>query len=757
MGVVQAGPYGPWENDNAPFGTNGNVIANWSFELPGTVKIQSGFDTVPYWFSSNPTPPTPSDTGVQGGNPPNAPEASYDGLWDAWLKESDGYHCRQTTSHVIQQGDCFLVSIASKNEFVYTTGWAFTNAYLTVVLYYGGTPDVVSGNANVTLGTEGTPFFTNTFLIPPGTGSHTTQLDYTNYFFGVVTNEVPAAAIGQPIGIDIWQSTTNYNPNADAAQAWLDFDGVVVIPTNGIPPIAAPVILTPTNSVWGGDTMTFTENAFGSTPLIYQWQTDGGSGGALNNLGSPTTSGTLVVTASTTPGTYKYQVIITNNSGSCTSSVVSYVVRGLAAPAITQDTGTADFGPNTNLFAFIGGNVNLYASSDGAPIITNQWSINTGGGYVTIAGATNFLRVLTNVQSSSVGYYRFGATNAYGWSNSTPTHLTTLADPAAPSGNGVTNMYAYCIYTNHPWAYWRFEETNDTLMQSMQAYDYSGHNFDATYGNYDNTGNGGCLDGGGSAGNGQYGPGHPDSLYDGYYAGFPRNNGCATMGKSVNNGYLTVPPLNLNTNTVTFTMWIYINPVNNLITPYTGLFMNRNGSDAAGIGFGGNSTTNDYGITGVSIAELGYTWNQNSSATYGWHSGLYPALNTWNFVACTITPSNTTMYLYFIGQNANLSAQTNLFKATQVISNSPEAFNGGTTWIGSDNWNNANTFDGYIDEVAVFTNALSEAQIQNLFLRVLGLTTGIPPVFSVEPANTTLFQNQTLQMVSLASGVPMVV
>ena len=34
-------------------------------------------------------------------------------------------------------------------------------------------------------------------------------------------------------------------------------------------------------------------------------------------------------------------------------------------------------------------------------------------------------------------------------------------------------------------------------------------------------------------------------------------------------------------------MWIYIDPNNNIITPYTGLLMNRNGYDAAGIGFGG--------------------------------------------------------------------------------------------------------------------------------------------------------------------------
>ena len=747
--LAQAQPYwqtNGWPNDNAPFGTNGNVIENWSFELPPNTDISTGFDTVPYWFSS-PHQTFSSTSGMDS----TGGEAPPDGLGTCWETCSDLCHVRQTTSHIIQQGDCFLFGMWIKNEWVYTAGWIHTDAYMTVVLYYGGTTDVVVNGANQTIGTLGTPFFTNTFVIHPAPNpSHTIQSDWTNYFFGVITNWIPANAIGQPIGIDFWDSTTNYNPNDDPFQTWLNFDGVILIPTNGIPPIAAPVVLTPTNSVWGGDTLTFTESCFGSLPMYYQWQTDGGSGGALNDIDGATLTN-LVVTASTTPGTYKYQVIMTNNNGSVTSAVVSYVVRGLAAPAITQDTGTAEFGPITNLFAFIGGNVDLYAASDGAPTITNQWDINTGSGYVAIAGATNYLRMLTNVQTSADGYYLLGATNAIGSSNSTPAYLTALAVPAAPSSNGTTNMYAYCVYTNHPWAYWRFEETTNTLTNSMQAYDYSGHNFDATYGNSDGvSGSGaGCKDGGLSLAAGIYGPGHGDNL-----SGFPTRNGCATLANGKNNGCLTAPPLNLNTNTVTFTMWIYINPNDNLITAYTGLLMNRNGSDAAGIGFGGNVTTNDYGVTGVSIAELGYTWNSNSASTYGWHSGLYPAVSTWNFVACTMTPSSTTMYLYFVGQDAQLNTVTNLFKAVNNVTNAVEAFSGGRTWIGSDNWNNGNTFDGYIDEVAVFTNALTEAQIQDLYLRSLGLVTGIAPAFTAQPTNETIFQNQMITMTATASGVP---
>ena len=140
--------------------------------------------------------------------------------------------------------------------------------------------------------------------------------------------------------------------------------------------------------------------------------------------------------------------------------------------------------------------------------------------------------------------------------------------------------------TNQPWAYWRFEETNDTIHSSMQAYDYSGHNFDATYGNSDGTLNSGCLDGGGSIAAGgtygsQYGPKPAANLPE-----FNANNGCATnvqgQPQRVSDGAAVKHEHQHN---VTFTMWIYINPKSD-ITPNAGLLMNRNGGDAAGIGFG---------------------------------------------------------------------------------------------------------------------------------------------------------------------------
>src|SRR5208283_153899 len=217
--------------------------------------------------------------------------------------------------------------------------------------------------------------------------------------------------------------------------------------------------------------------------------------------------------------------------------------------------------------------------------ITNQWlvKLDSGGGYAPIVGAANNSWTVTNVQPASAGNYELAATNLIGRSNSSPAHLTALADPGAPANIG-TNMYAYCVMTNNPWAYWKFEETNDTLNSSMQAYDYSGHNFDATYGNSDGTAGSGCLDGGENISmNSQYGPNPNDNLNG--YPGLPSTNGCAQLSYSYDNGCLWAPPLNLNTNAVTFTMWIHPNEPTGIITPNTGLLMNRNGSDAAGVGF----------------------------------------------------------------------------------------------------------------------------------------------------------------------------
>ena len=78
------------------------------------------------------------------------------------------------------------------------------------------------------------------------------------------------------------------------------------------------------------------------------------------------------------------------------------------------------------------------------------------------------------------------------------------------------------------------------------------------------------------------------------------------------------------------------------------------------------------------MAELGYTWNTNSAATYNFHSGLFPPVAIWSFVALTITPSNATLNLCYV------NGTTNVLAAVNTLAHSPEGILGGTTWLGSD-------------------------------------------------------------------------
>src|SRR5262249_52949913 len=141
--------------------------------------------------------------------------------------------------------------------------------------------------------------------------------------------------------------------------------------------------------------------------------------------------------------------------------------------------------------------------------------------------------------------------------------------------------------------------------------------------------------------------------------------------------WVSLPPLNINANTVTITMWIYPTRSPNQVGS-TGLFMSRNrpAGDVCGLGFGGSGTS------------LGYTWNTNNAATFNFVSGLVVPTNQWSFVALAVDPTNATLYLF----NTNFVGSTN-----NPIPHGLETF-AGTTWIGDDQNGTNRTFQGSIDE-----------------------------------------------------------
>ena len=205
-------------------------------------------------------------------------------------------------------------------------------------------------------------------------------------------------------------------------------------------------------------------------------------------------------------------------------------------------------------------------------------------------------------------------------------------------------------------------------------------------------------------------------------------------------GFVNVPAMNLNSNTVTLTGWVKRNGTQ---SSFSGLIFTRASSTASGLHFG---TAN----------ELRYTWN-NLSSTYNWSSGLVPPDATWTFVALVITPTNATIYMKPVGGS--------LTSATNAVANTASSFNG-VTCIGQDS-TGGRFFKGSMDEVRIYNTSLNSTQITALANPTLtvataaaatpnpatGTTTGLSVLgSSTAGAESTLTYNWIAT--SIPSGAP---
>src|SRR6185437_4730142 len=310
-------------------------------------------------------------------------------------------------------------------------------------------------------------------------------------------------------------------------------------------PTTATPTFSPSDTVFALQNVTVSEAATGDPfhpALFYQWLKDNSDGVATNVIQNATNSTLNVVpTNSANPYTISYAVIVSNSFGVQTSAVATLNVNPAVAPFVTQDTTPGAGSSQAGVFAYVGGSVSFTAAFGGPPS-TYLWQSNN----VNIPGATNTTLTLNNLHVADSANYALTATNVEGGISSTPSALTVLPDLAAPTAAA---PYAFDVFTNGPVAYWRFAETADNVNNSIQADDYSGHNFHATYGN-------GVMDN-------QPGPQSPT------LAGFESTNTAVTLINNTPNSSLIAPSLNLNTNAVTITAWI--NPPSE--SAFNGIFM----------------------------------------------------------------------------------------------------------------------------------------------------------------------------------------
>ena len=369
-------------------------------------------------------------------------------------------------------------------------------------------------------------------------------------------------------------------------------------------------------------------------------------------------------------------------------------------------------GSSTSLSVTGGGNptpgtwIHLAATYDGttARVYVNGVQVASG----TPAGTPTFV---PNVDAP----LRIGTRSdvAFNWQGSASevAYYTNALDPAIVAAHfaaATTNAakYASQIIGDRPVGYWRLNEPVLPLPVATNT---------------------GSL---GATGNGSY---HywsttmPD-LDGPTFVGFETTN--TVYEPSGSNGIVTVPPLNLNTNTVTFECWIKRNGDQ---SSFAGILFHRGG--------GGTATGLDFHDTSNN---LGYHWSDQAN-TYGWVSGLLPPDGVWTYVALAVSPSQAVMYMY---------DGTNWSSAVNVVDHPPQAF-AATTRIGSDS-DASRFFNGLVDEAAIYTQTLTEGQLHTHALAGFG-STNAPALVSDPPTvdpSGTIYSTTPFSITADAYGQP---
>ncbi|HEY4414106.1 MAG TPA: immunoglobulin domain-containing protein [Verrucomicrobiae bacterium] len=328
--------------------------------------------------------------------------------------------------------------------------------------------------------------------------------------------------------------------------------------------------------------------------------------------------------------------------------------------------------------------------SNGVPLdgATNA-TLAYGSGSADVVAGVNYSVVIANL----VGPVTSSVVNV------------TLRTPTEPYETAVANL--------GPSAFYQFNETANpaTTAGGATAFD-NANSLNGSYGAAAQNGSTGIAGPTPSAGV----PG-----FDGSNAAFlPLYNSLGSV--------VTLPSLNLNTNTMTIVTWI--NP-NATQLASSGIVVCRGSSTIAGLNYG-SVFSSDY--------PLAYTWN-NDPNTYGWNSGLFAPINEWSLVALTVTPTNATIYLM------NSSGITS---ARHIYPHPIQAFTDPTI-VGGDSLGANRGFSGTIDDVAFFNKALTRDELAAMFYAATGIT-NYPPIIGVQPVGQTAYVGQTATFTIAGGG-----
>ena len=206
---------------------------------------------------------------------------------------------------------------------------------------------------------------------------------------------------------------------------------------------ASATVIAPANPVYAGTPVILSAMVFGTQPISYVWQSDGGTGGATwANLPNSTTNTYALDTTGLSPGNYEYRLLVSNTGGSMTNTSATLNLLATSGPALVADTTVSP------AIAPAGSPVILSATFSGTQPLSYQWYITNGGGAALILGATNPAYTILRAQTNNTGSYFLMASNQPAGLgsqtlSSTPAMLTVLPDSAPSSG-------MFCDLLEHP-------------------------------------------------------------------------------------------------------------------------------------------------------------------------------------------------------------------------------------------------------------------------------------------------------------------
>ena len=182
-----------------------------------------------------------------------------------------------------------------------------------------------------------------------------------------------------------------------------------------------------------GASAAFTVAATSDEPASYQWQKRP-SGGSFADIGGAT-SATLTLSNLQSDDGADYQVIVSNSGGSVTSDVATLTVGPAPDAPVAADGGSITSTAFTASWAAVSGATGYRLDVSTSPtfdtFVANYEDVDVG---------TDLSRVVTDLASDTLYYYRVRAVNVYGvGASSDPVPVTTLQDTGPVSSLTILN------------------------------------------------------------------------------------------------------------------------------------------------------------------------------------------------------------------------------------------------------------------------------------------------------------------------------